>query len=88
MSQSLRHLRESGNLSIMSELEMIVEELKTLPPQKLQDAAGYIHRLSENGREQRHAALERAYGCLSDEEAGEMEKAIEAGCERIDARDW
>ena len=72
----------------MSELEMIVEELKTLPPQKLQDAAGYIHRLSEMGRAHRRAALERAYGCLSEEDAMEMEKAIETNCERIDARDW
>jgi len=72
----------------MSELEIIVEELKTLPPQKLQDAAGYIHRLSEIGRAHRRAALERAYGCLSEEEAGAMGKAIEANCERIDARDW
>jgi hypothetical protein len=72
----------------VSELEMIVEELKTLPPQKLQDAAGYIHRLSEIGRAHRRAALERAYGCLSEEDAMEMEKVIEANCERIDARDW
>ena len=72
----------------MSELEMIVEELKTLPPQKLQDAADYVHQLSESGRAHRRAALERAYGCLSEEDATEMEKAIEANCERIDARDW
>jgi len=72
----------------MSELEMIVEELKTLPPQKLQDAAGYIHRLSEIGRTHRRAALERAHGCPSEEEAREMEEAIEACCEGIDARDW
>jgi len=72
----------------MSELEMIMEELKTLPPQKLKDAAGYIHSLSEIGRTNRRAALERAFGSLSEEEASEMEKAIEANCERIDASDW
>ncbi|HWB60830.1 MAG TPA: hypothetical protein VG733_15140 [Chthoniobacteraceae bacterium] len=72
----------------MSELELIVEELKALPPEKLHDAAGYIHRLSENGLAERHAALERAYGSLSVEEASELEKAIEANCERIDAADW
>ena len=72
----------------MSELEIIVEELKTLPPQKLQEAAGYIHRLFETGQANRKMAIERAYGSLSVEEATEMEAAIEANCERIDARDW
>ena len=58
----------------MSELELIVEELKTLPPERLHDAAGYIHGLSEKGR----AALDRAYGCLTGDEARELEEAIEA----------
>jgi hypothetical protein len=72
----------------VSELEMIFEELKALPPQKLRDAAGYIHRLSEGDRAHRKAALEKAFGCLSQEEAREMEAAIEACCEGVDARDW
>ncbi|MBI4024782.1 MAG: hypothetical protein HY360_07350 [Verrucomicrobia bacterium] len=72
----------------MSTLEIIVEELKTLPPAKLDQAASFIHRLRENGAADRRAALERAYGCLTEEEAGEMQKAIEANCERIDPREW
>jgi len=61
----------------VSELESIVQELKALPPQKLRQAAGYIHPLSEGGRADRQAALDRAYGCLSTEDAREMEDAIE-----------
>lgn len=72
----------------MSELELIVEELKTLPPEKLHDAAGYIHRLSKTGRADRRAALDRAFGRLNGEEARELEEAIEANCEKIDAADW
>ncbi len=72
----------------MSELELIVEELKTLPPEKLHDAAAYVHRLSETGIEERRAALDRAFGCLSDEVAKSFEEAIETNCERIDASDW
>ncbi len=72
----------------MSALERIVEELKTLPPGKLNQAASYIHRLMETSPSDRRDALEKAYGCLTDEEAGEMEKAIEASCERIDPREW
>lgn len=72
----------------MSTLEMIVAELKTLPPPKLEEAAGYIHRLHETTREERLAALERSAEILSDEEGAELERVIEDGCEKVDARDW
>jgi hypothetical protein len=72
----------------MSTLEMIVEELKTLPPPKLEEAASYIHRLRETTREERLAALERSTKILSDEDGAELERIIEEKCERIDPREW
>ncbi len=72
----------------MSTLETIVEELRTLPPPKLAEAASYIHRLRETTREERLAALERTAGVWSGPEGEAIEKAIEEGCERIDPRDW
>lgn len=72
----------------MSTLEMIVEELKTLPPPKLEEAAALIHGLRERTRAERLAALEKSAGILTDEEGAELERAIEEGCERIDPRDW
>jgi len=72
----------------MSTLEMIVEDLRALPPPKLEEAATLIHRLRENARTDRFAALERSAGILSDEEGAELERVIEDGCEKIDARDW
>ena len=72
----------------MSTLETIVEELKALPPPKLADAAGYIHRLREATQAERLAALERTAGVWSGPEGEAIEKAIEEGCERIDPRDW
>ncbi|MSR65182.1 MAG: hypothetical protein EXS18_05310 [Verrucomicrobiae bacterium] len=72
----------------MSTLELIVKELKTLPPAKLKEAAGYIHRLKNGNREKRMAALRKTAGSLSAEEADELEKIVEEGCEKIDARDW
>jgi hypothetical protein len=72
----------------MSTLEMIVEELKTLPPPKLEEAAALIHGLREVSRAERLAALERSAGMLSDEEGASLERVIEEGCEKIDARDW
>jgi hypothetical protein len=72
----------------MSTLEMTVAELKTLPPPKLAEAAALIHSLRENARAERLAALERSAGSLSDAKGVELERVIEEGCEKIDARDW
>jgi len=72
----------------MSTLETIVEDLRALPPTKLEEAATLIHRLRENARAERLTALERSAGILTDEEGAELERVIEEGCEKIDARDW
>jgi hypothetical protein len=72
----------------MSELETIVEELKTLPPGKLAEAATYIHRLKAGSEADRDRALDRAYGCLTEAEADGLEAAIHANCESIDASQW
>ena len=72
----------------MSTLELIVKDLKTLPPAKLGQAADYIHHLKTVTAAERRAALDRAYGCLTEQEAKEMEEAITTNCERIDASEW
>jgi len=75
-------------LEVVSRLEAIVEDLRSLPPGKLELAADYIERLKRISQEERQAVLARTFGSLSREDAEEMEKAIEEGCERIDERDW
>jgi hypothetical protein len=72
----------------MSTLEATFEELKSLSPAKLADAAGYIHRLKVAGGVAGRPALENAFGCLTSSEAEEMERAIASNCERIDASQW
>jgi hypothetical protein len=72
----------------MSTLELIVEDLRKLPPPKLAEAAGFVHRLTEVTRAERLAALERSAGILTDAEGAELERVINEGCEKIDARDW
>jgi hypothetical protein len=72
----------------MSTLEAIVEDLRTLPPPKLEEAAALIHGLREVARDERRAALERSATILTDAEGAELERVIEEGCEKIDARDW
>ena len=67
---------------------MTVEELKSLSPSKFEEAAGYIHRLKLADGSENKQALDRAFGCLTPEEADEMERAIVANCERVDASQW
>jgi len=80
--------RRRCTLVAVSPLENIVEDLKSLPPPKLKMAADYIQRLKDTSQEERQAALARTFGCLSPEEADQMEKVIEEGCEQINEHGW
>jgi hypothetical protein len=75
-------------LEVVSRLEAIVEDLKSLPPEKLEAAADFVHRLKLIGEEHRQAILARTAGALSPEEADELNRVIEEGCERIDESGW
>ena len=75
-------------LEVVSPLESIVEDLKTLPPDRLEMAASYIRRLKPASQAEREAALARTFGCLSPQEADEMERVIEEGCEQINEHGW
>ena len=72
----------------MSTLEIIVEDLKTLPPLKLEEAAAFVHRLREMSRVERLAILRETSGVWSGPDGEAIEKVIEEDCERIDSRDW
>lgn len=72
----------------MSRLEAIVDDLKSLPPDRLEVAADFIRRLKPISQEERDAILARTFGSLSQEDADAMEKAIEEGCEKIDEQGW
>jgi hypothetical protein len=69
-------------------LEAIVEELRTLPPGRLEQAADYIHRLHAGSRLERKAALRKAAGSLADEEADDLATNIAEGRENIDEAGW
>jgi DNA-directed RNA polymerase specialized sigma24 family protein len=72
----------------VSSLENIVEDLKVLPPARLEVAADFVHRLKRISEEERQAIFTRTAGILSPEEAAEMERVIDEGCEKIDERGW
>src|SRR5216684_8650120 len=67
-------------LKDVSPLENIVEDLKALPPARLEVAAKFVHRLKRISEEERQAILAQTAGSLSPEDADAMEKAIEEGC--------
>ena len=72
----------------MSPLDSIFEDLKALPPARLEVAADLVHRLKRISEEERQAIFTRTAGALSAEEADELERVIEEGCEKIDERGW
>lgn len=72
----------------MGSLENILEDLRSLPPDKLEEAAVYIRQLKRVSPEERRTILARTAGSLSPEVADEIEKAIEEGCERVDESHW
>jgi hypothetical protein len=72
----------------MSPLENIVADLKSLPPARLEVAADFVQRLKRISQEERQAILNRTAGALSAEEADELERVIEEGCEKIDEHGW
>ena len=75
-------------LGTVSPLENIFEDLKTLPPDRLTMAANYIRQLKPISQAEREAAVARTFGCLSPEEADEMDRIIEEGCEQISEHGW
>ena len=75
-------------LEVVSPLENIVEDLKSLPPARLEVAADFVHRLRRISEEERQEILTQTAGSLSPEDADAMEKAIEEGCEKIDEHGW
>lgn len=60
----------------MSELELVIEELKTLPNPEQEEAARFIRSLKEAARAKKDAVIEKTFGCLSPEEADSWEQAI------------
>lgn len=72
----------------MSRLEIIMEELKTLPPPKLEEVSNFVHMLRQTSRAERLAVLRETSGILSSADADEVEKAIDESCEKIDACNW
>jgi hypothetical protein len=72
----------------VTSLENIVEDLKALPPAKLEVAADFVHRLKRISEEERQAIFLRTAGALSSEEVTELERVIDEGCEKIDERSW
>jgi hypothetical protein len=68
----------------MSQLEMVIEELKQLPQANVQQVAAFVHELRETQLAGSRRALADTAGCMSPEEADEFQRLIDQHCERID----
>ena len=66
---------------IMTALESTVEKLKVLPANKLEAVSHYIDTLNSRPKDR----FNNLAGCLTDDEANRLEKAIEESCERIES---
>ena len=75
-------------LEIVTRLEAIVEDLKSLSPDRLEMVATYVRHLKPISQKDRGTALDRTFGCLSPEEADQLERVIEEGCEQVDEHGW
>lgn len=75
-------------LEVVSPIENIFEDLKSLPPGSLEAVADFIRNLKPINQEEREAILARTFGSLSQEDADAMLTAIQEGCERIDETGW
>lgn len=69
-------------------IENVVEELKSLPPERLEEVASYIHSVNEQSRrERRSKALKETFGVISESEAHEWEASVN-DCRKIDHENW
>jgi len=65
----------------MASINHIVEDLRSLPPQKQDVAADLIRRLKATGEGSSPLSLSLTSGSITDAEASELERIIEDGCE-------
>jgi len=70
----------------VSRLATIFEELKALPPDRLERAADY-RRLRTGNQTERTAILRSAAGIMAGARGEEFAKNIQEGCEEVDERD-
>lgn len=69
----------------MTAQETIMADLEALPAAALQKVADYVHQIRQRATADRQAAFEASFGCMTDDEADAFDRAIEEGCERIEA---
>ncbi|WP_166443042.1 hypothetical protein [Phragmitibacter flavus] len=71
----------------MTALVDIIDDLKHLPSQDLEDAARYIHQLRETRRQRRSQSIAETAGAISGPVGDAFAAAVEE-CERIDENGW
>ena len=68
----------------MSQIEAVVNELKQLPPAKLQQVVDLVQRLRQTEQAERQRALAETAGVMSAAEADAFQRSIDEACERVE----
>lgn len=71
----------------MTAVAPLLEELRRLPTDRLEETAAFIDALVEERREQRNAMIDDTAGSLGGTEGEALEAAL-ADCEHIDENAW
>jgi hypothetical protein len=69
----------------MTAQQSIIADLEALPSAALQRVADFVHQLRQRSMEDRQAAFDASFGCMTKDEADAFDQVIEEGCERIES---
>jgi hypothetical protein len=67
----------------MTAQETIMADLESLPATAPQSVADFVQQMRQRATEDRQAAFDASFGCMTKDEADEFDCVIEEGCERI-----
>ncbi len=69
----------------MTAQETIIADLEGLPEAALRKVADFVHQMHERAVADRQTAFAASFGSMTNAEADAFDRAIEAGCERVEA---
>ncbi|WP_414753266.1 hypothetical protein [Anabaena sp. CCY 9910] len=69
----------------MTSREQLIQELAEVPDELVQLMLDFLHRVQTT---RTHHPLAKFAGILSDEEAADLQQAIQADCRQVDLNDW
>ncbi|MBN3951372.1 MAG: hypothetical protein HWQ38_34845 [Nostoc sp. NMS7] len=69
----------------MTSREQLIQELAEVPDELIKVILDFLHRVQTT---RRHHPLAKFAGILSDDEAADLQEAIQADCRQVDLNEW